>query len=108
MPALDWMSSAAIERVDEATLVQRKRPEGWVGTPAEAKFELGKLTEPTTIFEGSAREAASRFPKNANIAAALALGTVGLDNLKVRLVADPTVAGPTSRIRFRGDAGSLD
>lgn len=107
MPALDWMSSAALEHVEEATLEQRKRPEGWLGTPAEAKVDLLALTEPTTVFEGVAREAASLFPKNANISAALALGTVGLDRLQVRLVADPTVSGPTSRIMLRGAAGEI-
>merc|ERR1719499_2402235 len=105
MPAMDWMSSAALEHIEEVTLEQRKRPEGWVGTPAEAKVDLASLAEPTTVFEGVAREAASLYPKNANIAAALALGSVGLDRLRVRLVADPTVKGPTSNIILRGSAG---
>lgn len=108
MPGLDWMSSAALEDVEEITLEQRKRPEGWVGTPAEAKFDLASLKEPTTIFEGVARQAATQFPKNANIAATLGLGTVGLDRLMVRLVADPTVSGPMSRIKLRGKAGEID
>lgn len=107
MPGIDWMSSAALETVEEATLEQRKRPEGWKGTPAESKFDLAALKEPTTIFEGLAREAASLYPKNANIAAALALATVGLDKLRVRLVADPGIAGPSSHIMLRGDAGEI-
>ncbi|CAJ1392793.1 unnamed protein product [Effrenium voratum] len=107
MPGLDWMSSAALDEVQEVTVEQRKRPEGWRGTPAESRMDLAALTEPQTVFEGPAREAASQFPKNANIAAALALGTVGLDRLTVRLVADPTVPGPTSRITLKGACGEL-
>ena len=107
MPGLDWMSSAALDEVEEITLEQRKRPEGWRGTPAEKHLDLTTLTEEATVFQGPAREAASEFPKNANIAAALALGTVGLDKLQVRLVADPTVPGPTNRVTLKGRCGEL-
>merc|ERR1712232_788021 len=107
MPGMDWMSSAALDEVEQVTMEQRKRPEGWLGTPAEAKFDLKALTKPTTIFQGPAREAAAQFPKNANIAAALALGTVGLDKLQVQLVADPTVSGPTNKVTMRGGCGEI-
>lgn len=107
MPAMDWMSSAALDQVDEVVVEQRKRPEGWKGTPAEAVTDLDKLTEPIVVFEGVAREAAAKFPKNANIAASLALATVGLDRLAVRLIADPTVSGPTNSITFKGGCGEI-
>ncbi|CAK9017085.1 L-aspartate dehydrogenase [Durusdinium trenchii] len=107
MPGLDWMSSAALDEVKVITLEQRKRPEGWRGTPAEKSLDLENVTEATTVFQGPAREAASQFPKNANIAAALALGTVGLDRLQVRLVADPTVPGPTNKVTLEGSCGEL-
>merc|ERR1711971_1377463 len=80
---------------------------GWQVTPAEEKFDLMALTEATTIYEGSAREAATLYPKNANISAALALATVGLDTAKVRLVADPQVPGPMQQIELKGAAGEL-
>merc|ERR1712007_279240 len=104
---MDWMSSAALEHVEEAVVEQRKRPEGWKGTPAEAVADLDALTEPVVIFEGFAREAATKFPKNANISASLALATVGLDRLSVRLVADPTISGPMQQISFKGSCGEM-
>mmetsp|Transcript_15494 Transcript_15494/g.42632 ORF Transcript_15494/g.42632 Transcript_15494/m.42632 type:complete len:285 (-) Transcript_15494:107-961(-) len=108
MPAMDWMSSAAVEALDSVTITQTKRPEGWKGTPAEEKVDLDALTARATVFEGCAREAATRFPKNANVAAALALATMGLDSTVVQLVADPEVAGPKIEISLRGAAGELD
>merc|ERR1711877_10536 len=104
---MDWMSSAAFEHLEEVSVVQIKNPDGWIGTPAEEKVDLMSLTRPETIFDGTAREAATLFPKNANISAALALATVGLDATRVRLVADPGVAGPMNKIELRGAAGEL-
>lgn len=108
MPAMDWMSSAALEHLEEVLITQTKRPEGWVGTPAEERVNLASLAEPSVVFHGCAREAATLFPKNANVAAALALATTGLDKTQVQLVADPGAVGPKINVHLRGAAGELD
>jgi len=107
LPGMDWMSSASLEAVDEVSITQIKAPSGWLGTPAEEVLDLPSLIESAIVFEGSAREAATRFPKNANIAAALALATVGLDAARVRLVADPAVPGPQVQLALQGAVGDI-
>jgi aspartate dehydrogenase len=62
----------------------------------------------TTVFEGSAREAALAFPRTANVAVTLALATVGLDRVRVRVEADPTVARTRHRIEVSSPLGDYD
>jgi aspartate dehydrogenase len=97
MPGVDWMSSVALAGSERVRVTQTKPPNAWFGTPAEDEFELASLTEPTQLFDGSARQAASKFPKNSNVVALLAIATAGLDRTQVKLMADPTSAKFTSR-----------
>ena len=98
MPGVDWMLSAALAHSDAdpkptVTVTQLKPPASWYGTPVEASHDLAALKEYTVLFEGSAREASSSFPKNSNVATMLALATAGLDSTRVRLATDPTDPG---------------
>lgn len=108
MPALDWMGSAALQDCSQVRVTQIKPPRAWLGTPAEQDHpDLLTLQSPKVLFEGSAREAASTFPKNANTAAMLALTTAGLDHTKASLVADPTATSNRVELYFEGTAGKI-
>lgn len=93
----------ALARAGKTEVLYRsiKPTAAWRGTPAERTHDLDALTEPTVIFRGTAREAALLFPKNANLAASVALAGIGFDPTEVELIADPAAGGNTAMVEAR-------
>lgn len=104
---IDGLAALKLGGLDEVRYISTKPPVAWMGTPAEDDFDLDGMTERTVIFRGSAREAAQRFPKNANIAAIVAMAGIGLDSTAVDLVADPAITDNIGRIEAEGRYGRL-
>ena len=104
---LDALRSAAAGYLSSVTYKGRKPPQGWYGSPAEEKTDLGRLTEAFTHFQGTAREAALAYPKNANVAAAVALSGLGMDDTRVELIADPNVNENIHEVVATGDFGQF-
>lgn len=90
---VDLLAALSAAGAVDVTYQGIKPPKAWAGTPAEQACDLGALTERTVFFRGTAREAARDFPKNANVAATLALAGAGFEATLVELVADPAAPG---------------
>jgi len=66
-----------------------------------------EFTQPTLVFEGTAREAASAFPKTSNVAATLGYATIGLDRVMVQIWADPASERNRHTIRIESGHGIM-
>ncbi|MBM3487303.1 MAG: aspartate dehydrogenase [Alphaproteobacteria bacterium] len=102
---IDGLIAARTAGLRRVVYISAKPPEAWRGTPAERVIDLARIGTATTFFEASAREAARAYPQNANVGATVALAGLGLDATRVRLVADPALAGPLGVIDAEGDFG---
>lgn len=108
LAGIDAIAAASALPLDEVVHRIVKPPAAWRGTAAESLVALEGLTEAATFFAGSAREAASRFPQNANVAVISALAGVGLDRTLVELIADPGASGNCHQLTARGAFGKLN
>jgi len=106
--ALDCLQAAKVGQISQVTYIGRKPPAGWRGSAAEQTINLDQLGDtPAIHFEGSARQAALTYPKNANVAATVALAGVGMDATQVQLIADPTVNANIHEVHASGEFGSF-
>jgi len=103
--ALDALRAGAVGGLSAVRYTGRKPPAGWAGSAAEDVLDLATLSAAAAHFDGSAREAALRYPKNANVAAAVALAGIGFDATEVRLIADPAAVGNTHEVEAEGAFG---
>lgn len=104
---IDWLAAARTAGLASITYRSRKPPQAWAGSAAEQQLDLMSLTRATTFFCGPAREAALLYPRNANVAATVALATLGFERTQVELVADPQAEGNVHEIEAGGEGGSM-
>jgi len=105
---IDALSAASRLGLDAVEHVIIKPAKAWRGTPAEERCRLDDLQQAETFFEGSAAEAATIFPQNANVAATTSLAGLGMERTRVRLIADPEATGNMHHIHATGAFGTLE
>ncbi|WP_424976586.1 aspartate dehydrogenase [Dinoroseobacter sp. S124A] len=104
---LDMVAALPKSTLHSVTYTGTKPPRAWAGSPAAEGHDLEALTRPRLLFEGTAREAALRFPKNANVAATLALAGLGFDETDARLIADPAATGNSHAYTVASEAAEM-
>ncbi len=78
-------------------------------TTTKRPSALGVETDhPVEVFRGSARTAAMQHPKTANVAVALALATIGLDDVTVVMVADPAATRTRHLVTMSSPLGEYE
>ena len=92
------------------TMITRKPPGGLAGAPylADHGISLEGLSEPLKVFSGSARDGATGFPANVNVAAALGLAGIGPDATRLEIWADPGVTRNTHHIVVEADSARFE
>lgn len=96
---LDGLRAAMQTGIDRVRLVTRKPP-----------LSLGlqeALEQPVCVFEGMAREAISRFPKNINVAATVSMAGLGADRTEVQIWADPAVSSNQHELHVWSPLGEM-
>lgn len=92
---VDGLAAASEAGIHSVTLVTTKPPQG-----------LDKPVDKwTLLFNGPAREAVARFPKNVNVAAALSLAGLGFDDTWVQVAVDPLATRNSHKVIIEGDFG---
>ena len=108
LAGFDGLMSLKASGLESVTYVSTKPPRAWSGTVAAEEHDLENLGARRVLFEGTARQAALNYPRNANLAASVALAGLGLDKTWVRLVADPGVEGNSGVIIAKSRLAELE
>ena len=105
---LDSIRSAK-KYLDSLTITTTKHPKSYAGAPffKKSKIKLDEISNKTILFEGNAISAIELFPANVNVAVSIALAGIGLEDTRVKIIADPTISVNKHEIVGKGSFGEI-
>ncbi len=103
--ALDILSAAAEGGLESVEIAVAAPWTTLTETPAARTVDLTALAVPTTVFRGTVRDGVEHYPHTANIAAAVALAGLGLDETTLEVRARPDEDGYSVTVTATGNFG---
>lgn len=104
---LDYIQSVKKAKDLEIVYESRKPIAAWSKELSSLNIKLDEITHEILLFEGSAAEAAIKYPKNLNVAATLALAGIGMERTMVRAVVDPKITRNQHIIQVSSQFGDM-
>lgn len=101
---IDHIAAAALHPQTRVSYTSRKPVAAWTAELDALGLSDAVKSGPVTLYEGDARAAAARYPKNLNAGLTIALAA-GFDRTLVRVVADPAADQNTHEIHISGPMG---
>ena len=102
---LDYLAALHGTEGARVRYTSRKPPAAWLAELAAIGVQADRLVVEVLLFEGSAAEAARRYPRNLNAGLTVALAA-GAAMTEVRVIADPAVTLNTHEIAVDSPLGS--
>ena len=95
--------------LDSVTLTTTKNHSALAGAPffnSDPK-RLNSMKKKTLVYQGTAADAVNKFPANINVAAVLSLAGLGIQETKVKIIADPHITVNQHQIEAAGAFGEM-
>jgi aspartate dehydrogenase len=105
LAGIDALAAARHAGLASVRYTRRAPVSTWVKSGALSEGDARRIGRAHTLFEGTAREAALRYPKNANVAATIALAGIGFERTTVTLLADPSATSNVHVLEAEGEFG---
>ena len=107
---VDGLRAAHNDELDSVELITKKGPKSLSGVKyiEDEGIDVMKITEPTVVYSGCARDAVVAFPKNVNVAATVSLLGIGFDKTQVTIICDPAAKSNSHELRIKGAFGEMN
>lgn len=106
---LDVIKSIGAENITKITLTTSKPPSSLSQSDylTQKKIILSKVRAETVIFDGTVRESIKLFPRNINVAAALAIASGAEKKIRIRIKTSPKFKLNSHEIEICGHFGRM-